>query len=239
MNDQNYLQLMNSFGVAEKGNVSETNNIQSLSAAIWAVANLLRGTYKAAEYRKVILPFTVLRRMDCVLEPTKQKVLEAFGSMDCKSIKDLDPIQLEYLKSEADQFFFNVSTLSFASVTEDTSNLQYQFEDYVRKFSPNVEDIFENFKFFQEIQNLHQHGLLLSVVHAFSKIDLHPSVISNHDMGLLFEELLRRFNEESPGGEQYTPRDAIELMTHLISYPRETPSFMTRRKAYLPHLQFY
>ncbi|SMQ69711.1 type I restriction enzyme M protein [Altererythrobacter xiamenensis] len=183
-------------------------NHQSLSAFIWSVADLLRGDYKQSEYGRVILPFTVLRRLDCVLAPTKEAVLEAAG-------KDHpDPMLLR----ASGTTFFNRSPLDLVKLVGDQDNIATNLLSYVQGFSPEVRDIFEQFEFAAQIDRLAKNGLLYQVTERFAGIDLHPSTVDNNQMGLVFEELIRRFAEISneTAGEHFTPREVIRLMVNLI-----------------------
>ncbi|MGY6637730.1 MAG: type I restriction-modification system subunit M [Erythrobacter sp.] len=183
-------------------------NHQSLSAFIWSVADLLRGDYKQSEYGRVILPFTVLRRLDCVLAPTKQAVLEAAD----KGMPD--PILIR----ASGTTFFNRSPLDLVRLIGDQDNIATNLLSYVQGFSPEVRDIFEQFEFAAQIDRLAKNGLLYQVTERFAGIDLHPDKVDNNQMGLVFEELIRRFAEISneTAGEHFTPREVIRLMVNLI-----------------------
>lgn len=183
-------------------------NHQSLSAFIWSVADLLRGDYKQSEYGRVILPFTVLRRLDCVLAPTKEAVLEAAGK------GHPDPMLLRASQTT----FFNRSPLDLVKLVGDQDNIATNLLSYVQGFSPEVRDIFEQFEFAGQIDRLAKNGLLYQVTERFAGIDLHPSTVDNNQMGLVFEELIRRFAEISneTAGEHFTPREVIRLMVNLI-----------------------
>lgn len=188
-------------------------NHQSLSAFIWAVADLLRGDYKQSEYGKVILPFTVLRRLDCVLEPTKAAVLAEF---DEKTKAGLNPDP--FLLRKAGQSFYNTSPLDMRKLMGDQDHIRENLFAYVQGFSPSVRDIFERFDFATQIERLAKNGLLYQVAEKFAGIDLHPEAVDNHAMGLVFEELIRKFAEISneTAGEHFTPREVIRLMVNLI-----------------------
>ena len=183
-------------------------NHQSLSAFIWSVADLLRGDYKQSEYGRTILPFTVLRRLDCVLEPTKEAVLEAAGK------GKPDPILLR----ASGNTFFNRSPLDLVKLIGDQDNIATNLLSYVQGFSPEVRDIFEQFEFAAQIDRLAKNGLLYQVTERFAGIDLHPDRVDNNQMGQVFEELIRRFAEISneTAGEHFTPREVIRLMVNLI-----------------------
>ena len=183
-------------------------NHQSLSNFIWSVADLLRGDYKQSEYGRVILPFTVLRRLDCVLAPTKAAVLkEAEAGRP-------DP----FLLRAAGQSFYNRSPLDLAKLVGDQDNIGTNLLSYIQGFSPEVRDIFEQFEFAAQIDRLAKNGLLYQVTERFAGIDLHPGRVDNNQMGLAFEELIRKFAEISneTAGEHFTPREVIRLMVNLI-----------------------
>ena len=188
-------------------------NHQSLSAFIWAVADLLRGDYKQADYGKVILPFTVLRRLDCVLEPTKAAVLAENAD---KKAAGLNPEP--FVLRKAGQAFFNVSPLDMRKLMGDQDNIAQNLYTYVQSFSPSVRDIFERFDFVTQVDKLAKNKLLYLVTERFARIDLHPDKVDNAQMGLVFEELIRKFAELSneTAGEHFTPREVIRLMVDLI-----------------------
>jgi type I restriction enzyme M protein len=188
-------------------------NHQSLSAFIWSVADLLRGDYKQSDYGKVILPFTVLRRLDCVLEPTKAAVLAELADKQKAGI-NFEP----FLLRKAAQGFYNTSVLDLPKLIGDQDNVRAHLTAYVQGFSANVRDIFERFEFAVQIDRLAKAGLLYMVAEKFAGIDLHPNVVDNSQMGLVFEELIRKFAEVSneTAGEHFTPREVIRLMVNLI-----------------------
>ncbi len=188
-------------------------NHQALSSFIWSVADLLRGDYKQSEYGKVILPFTILRRLDCVLESTKPAVLAEF---DAKTRQGLNPDP--FLLRKAGQSFYNTSPLDLAKLLGDQDHILENLCAYVRGFSLAARDIFERFEFYTQIERLAKAGLLYLVTEKFAKIDLHPSKVDNAQMGLVFEELIRKFAEVSneTAGEHFTPREVIRLMVNLL-----------------------
>lgn len=188
-------------------------NHQSLSAFIWSVADLLRGDYKQSDYGKVILPFTVLRRLDCVLEPTKAAVLAEREKRAAQGV-DADP----FLRRTSGAGFYNIHKMDLTRVLGDADNVAANLYAYLQAFSPAVRDIFERFEFHAQIERLAKAGLLYMVAEKFAKIDLHPEVVDNHQMGLVFEELIRKFAELSneTAGEHFTPREVIRLMVELI-----------------------
>ena len=185
----------------------------ALSAFIWSVADLLRGDYKQSEYGKVILPFTVLRRLDCVLEPTKDAVVAEKATRE-KAGLNPEP----FLLRKAGQLFYNTSPLDLKKLMGDQDHIGENLRAYMQAFSPAVRDIFESFEFHTQIDKLAKSGLLYVVTEKFANIDLHPNVVSNEQMGAVFEELIRKFAELSneTAGEHFTPRDAIRLMVNLI-----------------------
>jgi type I restriction enzyme M protein len=189
--------------------MSETN----LSSFIWSVADLLRGDYKQSEYGKVILPFTVLRRLDCVLEPTKSAVLKE------KELRDQSGVPADpFLLRKSKQSFYNTSPFDMKKLMGDAGHVKENLYNYLQGFSPAVRDIFEAFDFSTQIERLSKANLLYLVTEKFTNIDLHPDVIDNAQMGLVFEELIRRFAELSneTAGEHFTPREVIRLMVNLL-----------------------
>ncbi len=188
-------------------------NHQSLSAFIWSVADLLRGDYKQSEYGKVILPFTVLRRLDCVLEATKANVLAELDKREAEGVT-AEP----FLRRAAGTGFYNTSRLDMGKLIGDADNIAANLYAYVRDFSPEVRDIFERFDFIAQVDRLAKAGLLYQVTERFARVDLHPGVVDNYQMGLAFEELIRRFAELSneTAGEHFTPREVIRLMVSLL-----------------------
>jgi len=185
----------------------------SLSSFIWSVADLLRGDYKQSEYGKVILPFTVLRRMDCVLEETKKAVLVEF---DARRKTGVNPEP--FLLRKAKQSFYNTSPMDMKTLMGDQDHIKENLYSYIHAFSPSVRDIFERFDFFTQVDRLDKCGLLYQVAEKFAGIDLHPVTVSNTEMGTVFEELIRKFAEISneTAGEHFTPREVIRLMVNLI-----------------------
>jgi type I restriction enzyme M protein len=185
----------------------------NLSSFIWSVADLLRGDYKQSEYGKVILPFTVLRRLDCVLDDTKVGVL---AELEKRTKAGLNPES--FLLRKSGQHFFNTSPLDMKLLVGDQDNIKENLFAYMQAFSPAVRDIFESFDFHTQIDRLAKSGLLYLVCEKFANIDLHPETVSNAQMGNVFEELIRKFAEISneTAGEHFTPRDVIRLMVNLI-----------------------
>ncbi|TIS90598.1 class I SAM-dependent DNA methyltransferase [Mesorhizobium sp.] len=188
-------------------------NQQALSSFIWSVADLLRGDYKQADYGKVILPFTVLRRLDCVLEPTKEAVLAEHAA---KTALGMNPEP--FVLRKAGQTFYNISPLDVRKLMGDQDNIAQNLFAYIQAYSPDVRDIFERFEFAAQVDRLAKAGLLYQVTEKFARIDLHPDKVDNHQMGLVFEELIRKFSELSneTAGEHFTPREVIRLMVNLL-----------------------
>ena len=185
----------------------------NLSSFIWSVADLLRGDYKQSEYGKVILPFTVLRRLDLVLEKTKAGVLAEFEKRKATKVNP-EP----FLLKKAGHLFFNTSPLDMKKLMGDQDHIKENLYAYTQGFSPNVRDIFEAFEFHTQIDRLAKAGLLYLVTEKFAGIDLHPDTVSNAQMGVVFEELIRKFAEISneTAGEHFTPREVIRLMVNLL-----------------------
>ncbi|WCM93166.1 type I restriction-modification system subunit M [Acidovorax sp. NCPPB 2350] len=188
-------------------------NHQALSSFIWSVADLLRGDYKQSEYGRVILPFTVLRRLDCVLESTKPAVLKEFGA---KTQAGLNPEP--FLLRKAGTSFYNTSPLDLPKLLGDQDHIRQNLYAYVQAFSPAARDIFERFEFHTQVERLAKANLLYLVTEKFAHIDLHPEAVDNARMGLVFEELIRKFAEISneTAGEHFTPREVIRLMVNLL-----------------------
>jgi type I restriction enzyme M protein len=188
-------------------------NQQSLSALIWSVADLLRGDFKQSEYGRVILPFTILRRLDCVLAPTKARVL-AEHKARTEAGMPFEPFVLR----QSCQTFYNVAPLDLPALIGDQDHLRANLQSYVQGFAEDVRDIFERFDFANTVERLHKAGLLYLVTEKFVHIDLLPKHVDNVQMGLVFEELIRKFAEISneTAGEHFTPREVIRLMVNLL-----------------------
>ena len=185
----------------------------NLSSFIWSVADLLRGDYKQSEYGKVILPFTVLRRLDCVLEATKADVLAEKAKRETAGLNP-EP----FLLRKSGQFFYNTSPLDLKKLMGGQDHIGENLRAYMQAFSPAVRDIFESFEFHTQIDKLAKSGLLYLVTEKFTTIDLHPDAVGNAEMGAVFEELIRKFAELSneTAGEHFTPREVIRLMVNLL-----------------------
>lgn len=189
-------------------------NQAALSSFIWSVADLLRGDYKQSEYGRVILPFTVLRRLDCVLAPTKDKVLAESAKKTAAGINP-DPF-LRRIVGESR--LYNTSPMDLPKLLGDQDHIGQNLYAYVQAFSPEARDIFERFDFHTQVERLAKANLLYLVTEKFANIDLHPDRVDNARMGHVFEELIRRFSELSneTAGEHFTPREVIRLMVNLI-----------------------
>ncbi|MBN8586505.1 MAG: SAM-dependent DNA methyltransferase [Ignavibacteria bacterium] len=190
------------------------NNFRETANFIWSVADLLRGDYKQAEYGKVILPLTVLRRLDCVLEPKKEKVLKKLKSLGKQKEEILDRI----LNREAGYNFHNHSLYNFSKLVDDPNHIAANLRNFINGFSKSARDIIKYFKFEDQIKKLDEANLLYKVIKKFQEINLHPDIISNLTMGYIFEELIRKFAELSneTAGEHFTPREVIRLMVDVL-----------------------
>lgn len=189
-----------------------------LANFIWQIADLLRGPYRPPQYERVMLPMTVLRRFDCVLDATKDKVLAEQARLQERFQGDaLDSM----LNRAAGQRFHNRSPLNFQKLKGDPDNIDKHLVSYIQGFSKNVREIFERFEFANEIERMREANILYLVVSKFCDIDLHPDVIDNIQMGLLFEDLIRRFNEAAneTAGDHFTPREVIQLMVDILFAP--------------------
>ncbi len=190
-----------------------TERINNHAGFIWSVADLLRGDYKQSDYGKVILPLTVLRRLDCVLERTKPAVLARAASVDGR-FDNVEPILCAVAKEQ----FYNASPLDFRRLLDDPQNIASQLRAYIAAFSPGARDVLEKFDFETQIARLDRANLLYLVLSKFADIDLRPEAVSNLEMGYLYEELIRRFSELSneTAGHHFTPREVIRLMVNLL-----------------------
>ncbi len=198
-------------------------NFQELSNFIWSVADLLRGPYRPPQYERVMLPMTVLRRFDCVLEGTKDAVVKRCAQLIERKITSMDPILNKVAGGGEDLGFHNHSPLDFRRLKGDPDNVGRHLTDYIAGFSENVRKIFERFEFEKEIEKLEESNRLYAVVARFAEIDLHPDRVDNITMGLVFEDLIRRFNESAneTAGDHFTPREVIRLMVNLLLEPDE------------------
>lgn len=187
-------------------------NFQDKVSFIWSIAEILRGPYKPEDYGKIVLPLAVLRRFDCVLESTKEEVLAKAEQFATMSEEAREPI----LNRVSKQNFHNISKYDFKKLLTDSDNIADNLRDYINGFSKVARDIMEHFDFDRQIDKLDQNNLLYLTIKRFSKLDLHPEMVSNVEMGYVFEELIRRFSEHAEAGDHYTPREVIRLMTHLL-----------------------
>lgn len=196
--------------------MSLSANISEKAALIWAIADKLTGVYKPHEYGEVILPMTVIRRFDSVLSDTKSAVLDKFESVQALPMRDV------LLRKASGHAFYNTSKYDFEKLLDDPDNIEDNFRDYLNGFSENVRDIIEKFKFDGHITTMANKGILYIVIKEFTspRANLHPSIISNLEMGYIFEEIIRRFSEShnEDAGQHYTPREVIELMVNILFY---------------------
>ena len=194
--------------------MSLSSNVSEKAALIWAIADKLTGVYKPHEYGEVILPMTVIRRFDCIIADTKAAVLEKYESVKSLPMRDV------LLRKASGYDFYNTSKYDFDKLLDDPDNIEANFRDYLNGFSENVQDIIEKFKFDGHITTMANKGILYIVIKEFtsSKANLHPSVISNLEMGYIFEEIIRRFSEahNEDSGQHYT--EVIELMVNILFY---------------------
>ncbi len=192
---------------------------------IWSIANLLRGPYRPPQYRRVMLPMTVLRRLDCVLEPTKDAVLKEYALHKGKPEKFVTA----RLNKITGHQFHNTSKYTFKKLLGDPDNIAKNLLNYIKGFSDNARKIFEFYKFDQELEKLEDSNRLFLILKEFTKVDFHPSRVTNVEMGYIFEELVRKFNEQAneEAGDHFTPREVIRLMVHLL-YDTEDNLFSTK-----------
>jgi type I restriction enzyme M protein len=188
------------------------NNFSSTAAFLWSVADLLRGDFKQSQYGRIILPFTLLRRLECVLEETKPEVITKFEAVKAMPVE----AQEKLLTHTAKLSFYNTSKMDLNRLGE--TGVASNLESYIQSFSPNAREIFEHFDFFNTIDKLEEADLLYKVAKRFATADLHPNTISNYGMGLVFEELIRRFAESSneTAGEHFImPSTSLQSKCHL------------------------
>lgn len=195
--------------------MSLSSNVNEKAALIWAIADKLTGVYKPHEYGEVILPLTVIRRFDCILSDTKDAVLEKY-----EQVKNLPMKDVLLRSATGGKAFYNTSKYTFERLIDDPDNIEENFRDYLNGFSENVQDIIEKFKFDGHITTMANKGILYIVIKEFTspKANLHPDVISNLEMGYIFEEIIRRFSEShnEDAGQHYTPREVIRLMVNIL-----------------------
>lgn len=198
-------------------------SFQQLANFIWSVADLLRGPYRPPQYERVMLPLTVLRRFDAVLAPTKEAVLKRNSELSARGTPNVDAILNQLAKAEdgTPLGFHNHSELDFRKLKGDPDNIGRHLADYIASFSENIRKIFERFEFDKEIEKLEESNRLYQVIAQFAEIDLHPRKVDNITMGLVFEDLIRRFNEAAneTAGDHFTPREVIQLMVNLLLEP--------------------
>ncbi|MBL4886638.1 MAG: SAM-dependent DNA methyltransferase, partial [Planctomycetaceae bacterium] len=192
-----------------------TQTPNNLAAYIWTLADLLRGDFKQSQYGRVILPFTLLRRLEGVLEESKENVLSEFDKIKKMELTEEAQEKL-LLRATNGLSFFNTSKMDLSKLGE--AGIKDNLESYIQGFSKDAREIFEHFKFAEFIGQLNDANLLYKIVQKVKKTDLSPKAISNHEMGLVFEELIRRFAESSneTAGEHFTPRDIVRLTTSLV-----------------------
>ena len=197
-------------------------NFQDKANFIWQVADdILRGSFKQHEYGEVILPFVVLRRLDCVLEDGKDAVIDTHKKFKDEKLPDMTGILLQATKTERHPNglnFYNTSFYDLRRLAQDAQNVEMNFWNYINSYSGNVREIIENFRLERMVEKLVKNDYLFQLVDKFTEVDLHPDNVSNHQMGYIFEELLRRFSEMSneTAGEHYTPREVIRLMVNVL-----------------------
>jgi len=189
-----------------------------LSNFIWQIADLLRGPYRPPQYERVMLPLTVLRRFDCVLASTKPQVLAEYKRLEGKLAGNGLDARLNKI---AGQRFHNHSELDFGRLKADPVDINEHLQSYIKDFSGNINQIFERFEFTTEIERMADANILYLVISKFSDVDLHPDRVDNIQMGLLFEDLIRRFNEAAneTAGDHFTPREVIRLMVDVLFDP--------------------
>ena len=193
------------------------NNFGEKVSFIYSVADLLRGPYRPNQYKDVMLPLTVLRRLDCVLEPTKEEVIKKRDKLADSKVKNIEP----FLCKVTGVPFYNTSPFTFEKLKGDPNNIAANLINFIKGFSSRARDIIEHFGFEKHITKLDKSDRLFLVISKFCEIDLHPDIVSNIEMGYIFEELIRRFNEDSneEAGDHFTPREVIRLMVNLLFSP--------------------
>ena len=193
------------------------NNFGEKVSFIWSVADYIRGPYRPNEYKNVMLPLIVLRRMDCVLEPTKDEVIAQYNAVKDGPIADPERVVMKKLGIS----FLNTSPFTFVKLKGDPNNIASNLTSYIKGFSREAREIFEHFHFEKEIAKLDENDRLYGLICKFCEVDLHPDAVSNLEMGYIFEELIRKFNEVSneEAGDHFTPREVIRLMVDLLYTP--------------------
>jgi type I restriction enzyme M protein len=207
--------------VADRGANLLTEKHDTIASTIWEVANRLRGPYRPPQYRLVMLPLVVLRRLDCVLEPTKAAVLAEHKRLLAANTSEnaIPRLLTRVVDKNRKQPLYNVSPYTFQTLLGDSENIAPNLVSYINGFSATVRQIFEKFKFGEQLEKLDASNRLYNIIKAMSEINLHPdNGIDNLQMGYLFEHLIMRFNEQADeeAGDHFTPREVIRLMTHLV-----------------------
>ncbi|MBI6062021.1 type I restriction-modification system subunit M [Clostridium perfringens] len=203
--------------------MSIDNNLNHV-AFLWNIAESLRGTYKEEDYRKVMLPLIVIRRFDCLLDDYDRNIMrEVYNEYDYIPAEERDELVITDLKENhgMDLQFYNISEFNWKRLLGDSENIKSNFEAYLNGFSANVQSIIAKFKFKDEIAQLDRKNKLFAVLEKMSEIDLHVNAVSNNKMGYIYEEMLRRFTENSAAGEQYTPREVIKLCMEMLFLGKE------------------
>lgn len=175
---------------------------------IWSIANKLRGPYQSDKYKDVIIPMVIIRRLECALQETKDVVVTQYLKMPTYPAKAMYKI--------SGYQFYNTSEFTLAELVNDADHLALNFKSYINGFSANIQDIIKNLEFDKQIDKMDKHNRLLTVVKAFSEIDLNPKTIDNMKMGYIFEELIRKFSENAEAGDHYTGRDIIKTMVSIL-----------------------
>lgn len=218
--------IITNVGKDEESNIMD-NNFNHVSF-LWNIAESLRGTYKEEDYRKVMLPMIVVRRFDCLLDDyDREKIKEVYSSYDYLPEEERDEIVIAELKENYNMNlqFYNVSDFTWKKLLDDSENIKSNFEEYLNGFSNNVKEIIGKFKFKDEIAQLDRKNKLYAVLQKMYEVDFHINAVSNNKMGYVYEEMLRRFTENSAAGEQYTPREVIRLCMEVLFLEKE--SFLT------------
>jgi type I restriction enzyme M protein len=197
-----------------------TENHKAIAGTIWDIANRLRGPYRPPQYRLVMLPMVVLRRFDCVLEPSKDAVIREYTRLTAAGTPEraIPRLLTKIVGPDRKQPLYNVSAYTFEKLLGDSENIAPNLVSYINGFSETARRIFDKFKFGEQIEKLDASNRLFNIVKLMSDVDLHPDKISNLEMGYIFEHLVMRFNEQAneEAGDHFTPREVIRLMTHLI-----------------------
>lgn len=196
--------------------MKEQNKYKKNSDLVWDIANLLRGPYRPPQYRKVMIPMVVLRRLDSVLEATKNQVFKEYQSLKAQGKDEQSIEKIIFRKFELS--FFNASKLTFETLLDDPENIATNLKAYINGFSTRARSILEKFKFEEEIERLDDANRLFEIVQSFQRVDFHPDKVSNTSMGYIFEDLVRRFNEQAneEAGDHFTPREVVKLMVKLL-----------------------